>query len=521
AGGGETGIPDLDDAIAANAALKESEMVALARLERVEFLYREMKKKAYTELLKDGAVNRSTVKGFQKYTSDMARTVESLEKTFGPLLDTLTELKDSTDGTAEATLAADPVLLMLHRALREDMDFVRILAEGRKGDIPLRERIARKLVDIPLDEKDIVVWRRLHAAQTQVITEQQDALSGMQQMPDMLRDLKETLLVVEAERETDTVPRVTHDEAINHLDGLQTELVESREKQEALTTENEKLKKDAQDSAVLQENIDILHDRLAEKDSDLHTQRTKRGNTLQHMRAYGRKMRAELATANELVAALQTGDLQNVIETLKQQGTLNDSERAENEKLVKRLEYKIEQKDAELKILQERINLWVTEHDAQEERIRDLQQKSAIKYSIGAAFAAAACGVGIIGANSFNAFIGTTAIENPTAMAVVGPALVFGAIGGLIGAVIGAVEDGLKGTIIGGTVGTFGVSIVTGLLFAIPAGLLSDWADNVSEKYCPATGCEMIQRNTIQPPQATIRQENGKTIIELAPAPAP
>ncbi|MBU0859764.1 MAG: hypothetical protein KJ667_07485, partial [Alphaproteobacteria bacterium] len=60
AGGGETGIPDLDDAIAANAALKESEMVALARLERVEFLYREMKKKAYTELLKDGAVNRST-----------------------------------------------------------------------------------------------------------------------------------------------------------------------------------------------------------------------------------------------------------------------------------------------------------------------------------------------------------------------------------------------------------------------------------------------------------------------------
>jgi hypothetical protein len=84
---------------------------------------------------------------------------------------------------------------------------------------------------------------------------------------------------------------------------------------------------------------------------------------------------------------------------------------------------------------------------------------------------------------------------------------------------MGASEDGLKGGIIGGALGGVLSAAVSGLLFVIPTIIMDGWAENLSKKYCPAAGCEMVERPAATPPRVTVNEKDGKFIIELQPAP--
>jgi hypothetical protein len=507
-------MPELADALTANAALKESEGVAIARLDRLEYLYREMKKKAYIDLMRDGTVSRANVKAMEKYTADMVRTAETLAETFEPVreaLEKFTAHADASDDAEKPAPEADPLLLLLHNALRKDLDFVRILEEGGNHSLTWKEKLARKLSNTPMDERDLALWRRLHAAQTNVIRQQQSVLGGMEAVPHIVKDLRESMAMIEAERDVDAVPRATHEKALEHLDTALSELSESKARQETLETENKAL-------TDVHEELEQARAIVQEQEEEIENLQERRARFIKHERAYGRAVRARLrraqediVRANDMIAALQTGDMDNILESLKKHGALDKSERTEMENKIAALERGVKQKNAELKILQDRIDIWVGEHDQQEQEIAKWQRRAARNYGIGIAFALAA---GAFAASGTLPYILSDSMATTPLRTAVIAASIIGGVGGMVFGWLRA-EPGryLRGALVGAFTGA--AAMITGA--AIPTIILGDWV----EKMQASTPVKSINENdVIVKPAPAVRQQDGRWIIEI-PMPAP
>ncbi len=502
AGGG----PELDEVLEANNALKLSEQIALKRLQQLEFLYREIQKTPYRDAVKNGPLSRLTAESMRDIVTALREASRDLEHLYGHVLQTLEKNGGGEDG------AADPDLIMLHHALKKEMDLKALAAD--KTPLTRLERLTRFIMKVPLDDKDILVWRHMMAAHQRLVGDQRKALENVQGLPDMLKNTGEMLKVLDALQEKDTVPRPLYDEAMTHMEVLQAVHLGLKNEHHDLQKTLEEAERAGQKKAEAYERMKDNADRLLGELNAIDSRWQKRLREALESAGSG----GQAPAPEHPFLRLDYEKLQEQHSSLRQR---HDNLCRENEILKavidrlkegnRELAGERDQKDHLLEILRDRIDTWIGERYQLQNEISVWKSRAALKWSATAAFAVAAGVTGYAAAGAAAHFVIHSAapLNSLAGWTIALPAAAVGVFSALFNN--NKLSYGLAGLAIGATLGFIFENFET--------AQVAQWMRAVEDRYCGGRSCLLQEPNQVN--GARLEEKDGQYVITLPPGFAP